>query len=582
MKTLYVDIDEEISELIKKLSALKGNQILLVVPKGAIVFKNQINLKLIKKNAEEGGKEILVFTNDEKGKSMLKKVGLKLYQGHLRKRKSTKSTQLGKLPIKEVKRQLYKKVSITDVSSRARIKKSKAAQSSPQKKLQRKEQKEWVRFFIFNTLKKKTVVTFAAFTIFFFAIVLYVAIPSATIYLTPSSNILEATANITFADREANEKLLRLPNSHVIESIPLRIDFDKSILYKPTGKVFTGESARCNLKITNKRSSAWTLIPKTRFQDNSGVVYRIKQRIEVPGSHFELIRDEDGNVTREKVPGTLIVNVEADEKDENGNIIGARGNLIAGTRFFLPGLSKFNQGLMNASNEKACRGGVTEFYAIVTEDDIKAAGQKIIDEMESAAKQYLLDFVDGENLKRAQFEEEDGVLASQILLFDDHGAIHYEMLETKIPEGILDKRVDEFSVAGKMTVRGVAYEEQNYNEILEQGLLSRVHPDKVLSSIDFDSITYNIVRSDSELDDLTKIKISVAVRGIEEYNFDPHSEKGKALIDRILQYVPGKLSKEANYFMSNLEEIKFAKIVIWPFWKNTLPERESSITIKVQ
>src|SRR5690606_3569213 len=129
---------------------------------------------------------------------------------------------------------------------------------------------------------------------------------------------------------------------------------------------------------------------------------------------------------------------------------------------------------------------------------------------------------------------------------------------------------------------GFAYEQQNYFEILEQSLLAKVHPSKVISSIDYNSTTSNIVFSDSDLENLSKVKLSVTVRGVEEYNFDPRSEKGKELINRILNYVPGKTSVEASYFITNLEEIQKSYISIWPFWKNTLPERTSSISIKVQ
>ena len=41
------------------------------------------------------------------------------------------------------------------------------------------------------------------------------------------------------------------------------------------------------------------------------------------------------------------------------------------------------------------------------------------------------------------------------------------------------------------------------------------------------------------------------------------------------------VDKELQYMNSNLEEIQKSHISIWPFWKNTLPERAYSISIKV-
>jgi len=581
MKTLYVDIDAEITDLLGKITSLKGHQILLVIPKGAHLFRNAVNFKLLKQKGLEEKKEIQVFTNDENGQKLVEKSGLKLYQGHLRKRTSVVSAQLGKLPQKEVKKQTYRKVSITEISDKARKSIPTPPLSKPQKKQQKKEQREWTQFFLFSTLRKKTIIAFSCLSILFFAVVFYVAVPSAVIYLTPSSNILEATMNIIFADPNREQALFRNPSSHVISTMPLELIFEKSILYKPTGKVFTGSSARCNLKVLNQRTTAWTLLPKTRFQDASGVIFRSGDQVEVPAARFQVVKDAEGNPTNEKVPGSLIVSVEADEFDENGNVIGARGNLPANTSFFLPGLSKFNQSLLSATNERACQGGVTEFYSIVTEDDVKASQQKMVDELEKTARQYLVDYVDGENVKRAD-REASGTYVSQLLLFDHPQAIRYEVLETQVPPKLEGQKLDEFSVLGKMKVMGFAYEQQSYYEILEQGLLAKVHPDKVIESIDYHSTTSNLVFSDSDLDTLSKVKLSVTVRGVEEYNFDPRSKQGQELINRILGYIPGKTAVEASYFISNLEEIQKSNISIWPFWKNTIPERTSSITIKVQ
>lgn len=579
MKTLYIDIDEQITDVVKKVSALKGKQILLVIPRKAVLFNNMVHFKILKKNADKEGKELQIFTNDDKGQQMILKSGIKPYQGHLKKRKLQKNTHISQLP-KDAPQQMSKRVSITEISEKSRKQSGSTKASGPQKKRKKKEQREWSTFFLLNTLRKKTVLTFSSIALIFFFFVLYIAIPSATISLTPAYNVLEGTVNVTFADAVNREDLFRSPSNHSIPSLPLDLTFEKQLLYKPTGQVFTGSLARCNIKIMNERTSPWNLIPKTRLKDNSGVIFRTKDDLEVPAARFEVVKDEEGNPSRQKVPGSLIVSVVADEFDENGNIIGARGNLPANTKYFLPGLSTFNQSLLYGVNEKPCIGGITEFYPIVTADDVVAAQEKIEDELEAEAMQYLEDFIAGENVKRAEFEKESGPL-SKIALFNSPQAINYEILNTKVPDDIEGERMEEFSVSGEMRVQGIAYEEQRFYELLEQGLLSRVHPQKVLSRIDFESSTQNIVFSDSNLDTLEKIKVSVTVRGIEEYNFDPRTDEGKEVIERIMQYVPGKTSVDAHYFIANLEQIQKAHISIWPFWKQELPGRRSSITIKV-
>ena len=582
MKTLYIDIDEEITDVVPKIVNMQGKQFLLVIPKDARLFKNLLNMKVLKKKADEKEKVLQVFTNDEKGKKIVEKSGIKLYQGALRKRKIQRSAQLSSLPEKELGDTLQRKVSITDLSHKSRKKSSqKAISSAPQRKSEQQRQREWGRFFLINTLRKRTVMGFTLLAIAFFFVVLYVAIPSATIYLAPSTNVIEKTVNVTFADSVTQEALFRIPNEHIIPSVPIELIFERDLVYESTGKVFTGIHARCNLKVVNEKTSPWPLVSRTRFQDSAGIVFRIREAVEVPAARFQVVRDEEGHPSREKVPGTILVSVEADELDEGGNIIGERGNLKAGTLFTLPGLSPFNQTLLTALNEKPCVGGKTDFYAVVMEDDLKAAEQKIVEVMELAAKEFLQEYVANKNLERGQGSQ-DQQTGDVLELFDHPRAMAFEMLETSFPRGIVGERTDEFSVSGKMKVRGLAYERPAYYRVLEEGLASKVHPDKVLSSIEYQSTTYTIVYSDSDLDGLSRLKISVTVRGREEYNFDPRSDQGRSIIDQIMGYVPGKSKEQALYYIQNLEEIQTAHISIWPFWKAELPERVSSLSIKVR
>ncbi|MDP3975626.1 MAG: hypothetical protein Q8P95_01795, partial [bacterium] len=468
-----------------------------------------------------------------------------------------------------------------DISQKSKhLRRENVIASAPQRREQRQEKQRWAELFLINTLRKKTTIVFTVLAIAFFAAVVYIAIPSATISLSPATNVIDKTINITLANPNTQQAVFRNPNANVIPSIPIEMEFERSISYPTTGKVFTGSLSRCNLKVTNERNTPWTLIPKTRFQDPSGVVFRTDEQVVVPAARFEVLRDEQGVARSKKAPGTLVVSVVADEFDAFGNIIGARGNLIADTKFILPALSKFNQGLIFASNERACRGGVTASYQKVMAEDVAAAQKKIREELETAALQYLADYVEGENVKRAKSPEQYPY-GSRLVFFNNSRAIQYNVSEITLPENIEGQKANEFTVAGKMKVKGIAYEQHLYTDLLEQGLLSKVHPSKVLSSIEFNSTTQSIVFSDSDLETLDKIKLGITVRGLEEYNFDPRSPQGKEVVDRILDYVPGKTKSDALYFVNNLEPIQKAEVTLWPFWSQTMPGRKSSISIRV-
>ena len=71
------------------------------------------------------------------------------------------------------------------------------------------------------------------------------------------------------------------------------------------------------------------------------------------------------------------------------------------------------------------------------------------------------------------------------------------------------------------------------------------------------------------------------MKGIEEYNFDPDTAEGKKVIEDIMNYVPLKTIKEAQFYISNLEQIQKTSIAIWPFWQQKIPGLKSGINIKI-
>jgi hypothetical protein len=60
--TIYIDIDDEITGIIDKLNASEGKVVALVLPKRAAVLQSIVNMKLLKRAAEEGKKNLVLIT----------------------------------------------------------------------------------------------------------------------------------------------------------------------------------------------------------------------------------------------------------------------------------------------------------------------------------------------------------------------------------------------------------------------------------------------------------------------------------------------------------------------------------------
>ena len=62
--TIYVDIDDEITGIIDKLQASDGKVVALVLPKRAAVFQSIVNMKLLKRAADAGKKNLVLITSE--------------------------------------------------------------------------------------------------------------------------------------------------------------------------------------------------------------------------------------------------------------------------------------------------------------------------------------------------------------------------------------------------------------------------------------------------------------------------------------------------------------------------------------
>ncbi len=92
-KTIYVDVDEEITSTISKIRGEGAPDIFLVVPKDAMLLQGVINLKLLKKEADKIKKELILITPNKHAKKIIEDLGMEVRE-RLTKR-SAANTQVG-------------------------------------------------------------------------------------------------------------------------------------------------------------------------------------------------------------------------------------------------------------------------------------------------------------------------------------------------------------------------------------------------------------------------------------------------------------------------------------------------------
>jgi hypothetical protein len=324
-KMIYVEIDDEVTGIFDRIKHLKYKNIYLVVPKRAIIFQSIVNLKILRRKAEEIEKNIFIITNDRNGIHLATKIGLTVYdrmEGHehpsLVDGKFKEDQHQNVTPLKASintledetpMRRNEKKFSISDLISRGQKKGFLSFPSAfnvtgkTAQKQQRDKKKEGKSKFVLIAPNRQALISLVVVSLIILLTITYIALPGATISLIPKSNILNASVNITLADIEANRAELDTHPMSEIPSYAVTKKIQKAITYQATGKEFRGENAQGIITVVNTSNNSWPLIAKTRFQTDEGMVFRLQNPVTVPAA------------ANEKTPGTMDIQVVADELD---------------------------------------------------------------------------------------------------------------------------------------------------------------------------------------------------------------------------------------------------------------------------
>ncbi|MEI6478446.1 MAG: hypothetical protein WCO52_05675 [bacterium] len=76
MNPIYVEVSDEITTVIERMSGSPDPVIALVIPRGALLLQSLVNLKLAKKTAADAGKQLVLVTTDKIGRNLAAQVGL--------------------------------------------------------------------------------------------------------------------------------------------------------------------------------------------------------------------------------------------------------------------------------------------------------------------------------------------------------------------------------------------------------------------------------------------------------------------------------------------------------------------------
>lgn len=560
-KVIYAEIDDEITTIFDQIRRSRAKRIALVVPKRAALLQSIVNLKILKKKADELQKEILIVTMDANGMQLAEKAGLGTAERLFKKEENSPAPSplpplRGERPI----RIMEKKISISDVIHHDKKNPISSFIERIKEKLKKRKLQSKETRLVFIAPNKQAFFTLILVSVLLLLAIAYIALPGATVYITPKSSILDPSSNVTFLDYEKNRSAFdnNYSNNILIASYPVNPPaFTKKFTYNATGKLFKGARSRGVITIINLSNAPWILAQRTRFQTNDGLVFRIPSEVKVPAMSGQTF-------------GTLDVNVTADEFDANGQVIGARGN-IPPARFFLPGIkNEENRKKLYGESKSPMAGGVTETIKTVSKEDIEAARGLIEREINKSAVDDLKRYLEEQNLIRK----------TNFSLLADKNLIKISQPEISIQEGLIGQNLEQFTATAAYTLGGTAFDRLQLVDALKERIANRADPDKRIIKVEEDDIGYKFLDADANAG---KIRLTATMRAIQMYELDPEKENGHRFIKKITDHILGMNVKDAmTYLQQQTDEIASVDIKTWPMWAPSLPNIADNIKFVIR
>lgn len=557
-KILFVQIDEEITSVFTKIEKLPYKEIYLVVPKRAVLLQSVVNLKILKQKLEEVEKNIAIITNDPNGMKLALQAELKVFdQWDLGSELTPEREE------RDPNSALVKPIAATqndvEESLPSRLPKKKSSIFEVVRDMKNKDKGFSLRSYISDMKKnrlenqpihltpgkKKWLAAFLLVSALVFFIVIYVALPGATVIIEPSADVVSKGVNVNLE--------LNGSGDNELVAYPVETEVTAKLSHAATDIENIGTNASGTLTIVNIDGIEHPLIKDTRFQTEDGIVFRLQEEVIVPA----------GSTTN---PAKVDVTVVADTLDASGAAVGDRGN-IGPSRFFLPGLKEDTRDKLYGESTTPMAGGTSNMIAHVSEEDLQAAQAQLEAELK---EKVLADL-------RKEVLSEGNTKGLNLKLVEDTATLQFGTADIDLPYEMIGKEAETFEVTGTLKLSGVAYDSDALYALLKTQLLSVETPGKQIVSVDKNSISLSVLEADIPND---SYKITAQIQGVEEYEIDTDLEGGAELNKKIKEHIAGKTIEEAEAYIQNLPEVNSVEIKVWPVWSPTIPSLPDNIKIK--
>jgi len=540
-KAIYLDINADLAIALNKLQQNDADEMVLVIPRGSVLFNSVVNLKILQSNIPPE-KSLAIVTMDKTGQALANQIGLKVYKNITAKdggADDSDNLMAQSVDIKtdiesEPKLGLEHEPEIETDSTNLQVSKPKINFKS-RRKLPISALGNIRQELDSPSLTKPIVLGRSGLLAVFIALafmvlggVIYFVLPKATIDLDIKSEPFVHQFKLVLADKED----LNAAGQNVFKGRFIEVTKELIKTFPATGFENKGNPASGFITIYNYTKTIKGLIPETRFVSPDGLVFRIKKEV--------LISPATVSSSGSLVPGRSKMKAVADTG-------GIEGNLPVDIKFTIPGLGSTGIDLVFAKSTDPFTGGTDDKVKIVSQEDIELA-------RESISKNVFLN---------TELELIELVGKSEELVVP---LIQNDVIDS-IPSVAAEAKREAFDLKIQVRSWTLLPDKNQLGDIISNTVNNIIPSDKSLTP---QTLKGSRVVMDNADFLMHTIDFSVEIDGLIVSKLNKSEISGS---------ISNRLPSDATKMLESIPEIVSHEIVVWPFWVKRLPILENNIKI---
>jgi hypothetical protein len=551
--TIYIDIDDEITTIIDRVRGSHEKIVALVLPKRATVLQSIVNMKLLKRTADEAKKHLVLITSEAGllplagsvgiyvAKSLQSKpevpAGLASNQDSIEDQEEAVNMADdldSSAPVAEHMRRAPSSVAgpssttLDTAEDDAPIEldntSSAPAASSPAKKAKKGAPK--FRIPDFNKFRIWGVIGGVAVVVLIFMLYMgFVVMPRANISVKTDSSAIQESLDLQLSTAakavDVEDNTVPAQTQESVKTLSQQAD--------ATGQVDKGAKATGTVTIINCGLSSFTL-PAGSGMSANGLTFITRTSVTVPISNYT-------PTFKCKNDGKVDVAVVAQGSGANYN--------IPAQSYSIPGSPD-----KVSAQGSAMEGGTSQLVKVVSQADIDGLKQKIATQDSTAVKKELQQALTGKGLYPidGSFANADPEITTNVKAGDEAPAVTMTQKITYTMMGV--KQDDLKKVIANAVNKKI---DKNKQQILDYGL------DEAVFKLQNQQRTSTLVSMDI-----------TAIAGTD------------INIDDITKQIAGKKSHDAKEIISGYPGVTDVTVDYSPFWVSSIPKKASKITITVE